>query len=169
MGRVDISKKILTFYATFQNNCKKLLFSFHHLTLRLYNIQTIKPIAKFQKYANSLVYWLPFWLKWLWCQSNLLSVREVALEAVQVDENVAMWTNLCRTTVFLMKHFRIYSCVWESWRKKAVRWSFIQLQQIGSAGAECDRRRYRQAKVEALPTDWRGKYYTRLVVNYSIP
>ena len=28
-------------------------------------------------------------------------MREVALEAVKVDENVAMWTNLCRTTVTL--------------------------------------------------------------------
>ena len=26
-------------------------------------------------------------------------MREAALEAVKVDENVAMWTNLCRTTV----------------------------------------------------------------------
>ena len=29
----------------------------------------------------------------------MLSVREVALEAVQVDENVAMWTIICRSTV----------------------------------------------------------------------
>ena len=27
-------------------------------------------------------------------------VREVALEAVKVDENVAMWTIICRTTVY---------------------------------------------------------------------
>ena len=28
-----------------------------------------------------------------------MSMREVALEAVKVDENVAMWTIICRTTV----------------------------------------------------------------------
>ena len=30
-------------------------------------------------------------------------MREVALQAVEVDENVAMWTIICRTTV----HFHI--------------------------------------------------------------
>ena len=30
-------------------------------------------------------------------------MREVALEAVQVDENVAMWTIICRSTVVFMK------------------------------------------------------------------
>ena len=29
----------------------------------------------------------------------MLVVREVDLEAVQVDENVAMWTIICRSTV----------------------------------------------------------------------
>ena len=36
-------------------------------------------------------------------QATSLSVREVALEAVKVDENVAMWTIICRTTVILME------------------------------------------------------------------
>ena len=38
----------------------------------------------------------------------MLSVREVALEAVQVDENEAMWTIVCRSTVEHCHHFFLF-------------------------------------------------------------
>ena len=95
------NRKIKASYLKFKNNCKIPLFSIDVLTLNHHKILTMQPISKFQKQAFSLVHWLLFWFYWLWCQNNLLSVREVALDAAQVDENVAMWTNLCRTTVII--------------------------------------------------------------------
>ena len=53
-----------------------------------------------RKIASFLRCFFAYCCTWLLCESNPLSVREANLKAIEMEKNMAMWTNLCPSTVF---------------------------------------------------------------------